>query len=114
MTGSARRAASLVACRLPFGTIWFLQAATLRLPAQPLRCSAPWRLPARIVSVRRAPRRAAVLVKVMAPVQTVPIAAFECSSQPPTSECCDDRLNPPAPVGGQGRNGDVGDVRHPE
>src|SRR3954454_4521076 len=31
----------------------------------------------------------------MAPVQTVPTAAFECSSQPPTSECCDDRLNPP-------------------
>lgn len=28
------------------------------------------------------------------PVQTVPIAAFECSSQPPTSECCDGRLNP--------------------
>ena len=32
---------------------------------------------------------------VMALVQTVPIAAFECSSQPPTSECCDDRLNSP-------------------
>src|SRR5215204_6323859 len=64
-------------------------------PAQHLRCSAPWRLRARILSVRRAPRRAAVLVKVMAPVQTAPIAAFECSSQPPTSECCDDRLNPP-------------------
>ena len=31
----------------------------------------------------------------MAPVQIDPIAAFECSSQPPSSGCCDDRLNPP-------------------
>jgi hypothetical protein len=31
----------------------------------------------------------------MALVQIVPIAAFECSSQPPTLERCDDRLNPP-------------------
>ena len=34
-------------------------------------------------------------MKVTAPVQTAPTAAFECSSQPPTLECCDDRLNPP-------------------
>jgi hypothetical protein len=32
---------------------------------------------------------------VMALVLTVPIAAFECSSQPPPPERCDDRLNPP-------------------
>ena len=31
----------------------------------------------------------------MALVQTDPTAAFECSSQPPTPGCCDDRLNPP-------------------
>ncbi len=31
----------------------------------------------------------------MAPVQTDPNAAFECSSQPPPSRCCDNRLNPP-------------------
>src|SRR4051794_26864388 len=42
MSVIAGPAVSLVACRLPFGTIWFLQAATLRLPAQHLRCSAPW------------------------------------------------------------------------
>ena len=34
-------------------------------------------------------------MNVMVPVQTAPILAFECSLQPPTSECCDDRLNPP-------------------
>lgn len=28
-------------------------------------------------------------------VLTAPIGALQCSSQPPTSECCDDRLNPP-------------------
>ncbi|MBB4367120.1 hypothetical protein GGD65_008196 [Bradyrhizobium sp. CIR18] len=29
----------------------------------------------------------------MALIQAVPIAAFECSSQPPTPECCDDRAH---------------------
>jgi hypothetical protein len=28
-------------------------------------------------------------------VLTAPIGALQRSSQPPTSECCDDRLNPP-------------------
>jgi hypothetical protein len=31
----------------------------------------------------------------MALVQTEPTVAFECSSQPPNSGCCDDLLNPP-------------------
>src|SRR5271154_3594434 len=36
------------------------------------------------------------LVTTMAPAQIDPNAAFECSSQPPSSRCCDDRLNPPS------------------
>jgi hypothetical protein len=32
----------------------------------------------------------------MAPSQIDPIAAFEWSSQPPSSWCCDNRLNPPS------------------
>jgi hypothetical protein len=37
-------------------------------------------------------------VTVTALVQTDPTAAFDCSSQPPTSGCCDNRLNPPTPL----------------
>ncbi|MET4233026.1 hypothetical protein ABIA85_006316, partial [Bradyrhizobium sp. LA6.10] len=29
-------------------------------------------------------------------VLIAPIGALQCSSQPQTSECCDDRLNPPS------------------
>ena len=32
----------------------------------------------------------------MALVQIDPNVAFDCSSQPPSSRCCDDRLNPPS------------------
>src|SRR6476620_8176792 len=84
-----------VACRPPFGTIWFLQAATHRLRTQHLRCSNQRRSPTKIDSVHRAPPQGADPVTAMALVQTDPTAAFECSSQLPTPGCCDDRLNPP-------------------
>jgi transposase len=37
-------------------------------------------------------------VTTMAPPQTDPNAAFECSPQPPSSRCCDGRSNPPLDV----------------
>src|SRR6476661_874073 len=59
------------------------------------RCSNQRRSPTKIDSVHRAPPQGADPVTAMAPVQPDPTAAFECSSQPPTPGCCDDRLNPP-------------------
>jgi hypothetical protein len=40
---------------------------------------------------------------------TDPTAAFECSSQPPQSECCDDHLNPPYMLCGPARF--LGEIR---
>jgi hypothetical protein len=49
-------------------------------------------------SVHRAPPQVADPVTATALVQTDPTGAFECSSQPPPSGCCDDRLNPPLSI----------------
>ncbi len=64
----------MVACRLPFVTIWSLQAATRQLGAQHLRCSAPWQSPAKILSAHRVPQQAVVLVTPMVLILTVLIA----------------------------------------
>jgi transposase InsO family protein len=37
----------------------------------------------------------AIKARRLTPAQIDPNAAFEWSSQPPSSRCCDDRLNPP-------------------
>ena len=71
------------------------QAATHRPRPQHPRCSFPLRSPTRTGAVHRVPPQAAGLVTATALAQTDPTAAFECSSQPPPSGCCDDRLNPP-------------------
>ncbi len=100
--GTARRAAlprvqtSLVACRLPSGTILFRQPATPRPRSQHpclprLRQSQP-----RTVDAHCALPLVVDQVTSMAPAQIDPNAAFDCSSQPPLSRCCDDRLNPPS------------------
>ncbi|MET3997555.1 hypothetical protein ABID65_009237, partial [Bradyrhizobium sp. S3.9.2] len=59
-------------------------------------CLAPRQSPAKIYSVHRVLQQTAVLAMAMGLVLTAPIGALQRSSQPPTSECCDDRLNPPS------------------
>jgi hypothetical protein len=86
---------SLVACRLPPGTILFRQPATRRPQRQHPRLPYLPRSPPRTVVAHRVPLPTVDRVTAMAPVQTDPNAAFECSSQPPPSRCCDDRLDPP-------------------
>jgi hypothetical protein len=45
-------------------------------------------------ALHHVPPQGADPVTATALVQTDPTGAFECSSQPPPSGCCDDRLNP--------------------
>lgn len=57
----------------------------------------PWSEPAFRTAVDAAGRSRLVVLGACAETtltQTALIAASECSSQPPTSECCDDRFNP--------------------
>src|SRR5260370_9069539 len=98
---TARRAASrtvqtlLVACRPPSGTILFLPPAAHRpRPQQPHSPCLPRSLP-RTVAAHLVLPPVVDLVTTMVPAQIDPNAAFECSSQPPLSSCCDDRLNSP-------------------
>ncbi|WP_210421614.1 hypothetical protein, partial [Bradyrhizobium japonicum] len=53
-------------------------------------------------------QQTAVLAMAMGLVLTAPIGALQRSSQPPTSECCDDRLNPPNSFGNSATGGQVG------
>src|SRR4030095_4039303 len=86
---------SLVACRLPSGTILFRQPAAHRLRSQQPHspCRPRW-LP-RTVAAHLGLPLAVDLGTAMAPSGIDPTAAFEWSSQPPSSWCCDNRLNPP-------------------
>src|SRR5215469_6875393 len=92
---------SLVACRLPFGTISFLQPATYQLgPQHPHLPYLPQSQP-RTAAADPVLPRPGDLVRTMAPDQTDPNAAFAPSSQLLLSKCCDDHLSPgntPAPT----------------
>ncbi|MCK1629023.1 hypothetical protein [Bradyrhizobium sp. 162] len=59
---------------------------------------APRQSPATIYSVHRALQQTAVLAMAMGLVLAAPTGALQRSSQPPTSGCCDDRLNSPNPL----------------
>ncbi|MGY3363401.1 hypothetical protein ACVWZL_000526 [Bradyrhizobium sp. GM2.4] len=80
---------------LPFGTICLRQVAITRPQTQHLRCSALWQSPSKIYSAHRVRPQTAGLAMAMALVPPAPNVDLQLSSQPPTSECCDDRLNPP-------------------
>src|SRR5690242_2902548 len=85
---------SLVACRLPFGTILILQAATSQLAAQHLHSPCLPRSPTRTGAAHLVLPPPADLVRTIAPDQTGPNAACASSSQLPPSRCCDDHLSP--------------------
>jgi len=72
---------SLVACRLPFGTILILQAATSQHGLQHPHSPCLSRLPPRTVGALRVLPQADDLVRTMAPDQTDPNAACASSSQ---------------------------------
>ena len=85
---------SRVVSPLLSGTILSLPPAAHRPLAQhPHSPSLPL-LPPRTVAAHLVLPPAVDLVTTMAPAQTDPNAAFECSSQPPSSRCCDDHLSP--------------------
>jgi len=101
-TGTAPRAAlkmvqaSSVACRPPPGTNVCRQLR-IRLPGLPRpRWIALPRWPSRTdVDLHAEPLRAGPVTATRL-ARTAPNAASECSSQPPPSRCCDDRVNPPS------------------
>jgi hypothetical protein len=72
--------------------ILFRQPATRRPQPQLPRLPYLPRSPPRTVVAHRVPLPTVDRVTAMAPVQTDPTIAFECS---PPSRCCDDRLDPP-------------------
>ncbi|MCK1271565.1 hypothetical protein IVB49_28705, partial [Bradyrhizobium sp. 84] len=64
-------------------------------PASSAAASALWQSPSKIYSVHRVLQQKAGLALAMVLVLTAPNVDLQLSSQPPTSGCCDDRLNPP-------------------
>src|SRR6202049_2559022 len=85
---------SRVVSPLLSGTILSLPPAAHRPLAQhPHSPSLPL-LPPRTVAAHLVLPRRVDLATTMAPAQTDPNAAFESSSQPPSSGCCDDHLSP--------------------
>jgi hypothetical protein len=99
---SGRRAASLmastslVACRLPSGTIAFQPPGVHPRQRQHLHSPCRPRSLPRTVAAPLVPPPVADLVTVMAPARTDPISASASPSQLPPSRCCDDHLNPPS------------------
>src|SRR6478736_9820853 len=85
---------SLVACRLSFGTILILQAATSQLAAQHLHSPCLPRSPPRTGAAHLVLPPPGDLVRTIAPDQTGPNAACASSSQLLPSKCCDDHLSP--------------------
>jgi ketosteroid isomerase-like protein len=85
---------SLLACRLPFGTILILQAATSQLAAQHLHSPCLPRSPPRTGAAYLVLPPPGDLVRTIAPDQTGPNAACASSSQLLPSRCCDDHLSP--------------------
>jgi hypothetical protein len=70
-----------------FGGIFWFGLDHLSVPA----CTLRW--PPSGAAVKDG-RQAVAPATAVATVQTDPTAAFECSSQPPRSECCNNHLNP--------------------
>jgi hypothetical protein len=85
----------LVACRPPPGTNVSPRRATLRQRIPHLHSTVPARSPPRTAGDPHAAPQGAGLAIEEHPALTDPNAASASSSQPPSSGCCDDHLNPP-------------------
>src|SRR5207302_7463804 len=85
---------SLVACRLPLGTILFLQPVTYQPGPQHPHLPYLPRSPPRTAAAHLALSPPGDLVRTMAPDQTDPNAACASSSQLLLQRCCDDHLSP--------------------